>query len=565
MRLSPVIAVAAAVLASPVAGFLGMRYDIAKQLQLNAELGIDSSNVVKNQQNFRTISGQAEAEPSPEWVTLPIDHDNSSVGTFQNRFWASDAYYKPGGPVIIYDVGETNGDSSAQRLTADTSVLREMLQEFNAVGIVWEHRYYGESLPYPITNNTPAEYWKYLTTRQALADIPVFAENFTRPNLPGVDLRPAATPWVMIGGSYPGIRAAFSRNKYPETIYAALASSAPVEARIDFSAYYEQIYRGMVANGQEACAHDIRAALVYIDEQLDNPSTAAAIKQLFFGPGAEANSNEDFTTALAGLFGFWQTYGLGPDGAEESLGEFCRYIESDLLSGLGLGLSLSLSGTAGVAAHRGNKYVAERWAAWPIFTEVVNFNMDTNCRGLDTTAPSSCILNKPPTSPDYIAWTWQFCSEWGFYQSNNVGPHSLLSKYQTLQFQQEQCNRLFPEAVKAGLLPPQPAADALNKEFGGWTIRPSNVFFTAGQWDPWTPGTLLSKEEFAPAGVQVSVEIPKCGVKTAGDRVFGYVGENEVHCFDFIADSVKGQEARGVFANALREWLPCFGKGRVAA
>ncbi|KAL4867623.1 hypothetical protein BDV12DRAFT_118107 [Aspergillus spectabilis] len=546
------VTAAAALLANSVAGF-GMRSDLAKKLQLSAELGLDPDLLIKDHQAFRTISKQAEIPA--EYVSLPIDHENPSLGTYQNRFWANDAYYTPGGPVILYDAGETDAESSSSHLTSSTSFFRSMLQEFNAIGIVWEHRYYGASLPYPITNNTPPENFRYLTTRQALADLPVFAENFTRPSFPGLDLTPVSTPWVMVGGSYPGIRAALARSKYPDTIFASFASSAPIEAQIDMSSYYDQIYRGMVANGAGNCAKDIHAALQYIDEQLSHNKSAASIKQLFFGDGAEQNSNEDFTAALGGLFGYFQTDGM--EGGEGSLGEFCRHLESDPTTGL-------TAGPKGVAPSRGNRYVAERWAAWPIFTAVVNFNMYTNCRGLDSSTAPSCELNKAPTEPDAIAWSWQYCSEWGFYQGINVGVHSLLSRYQTLAFQQVQCNRLFPEALKSGIIPPQPQASNLNKEFGGWTIRPSNAFFTAGEFDPWRTLTLLSTEGFAPQGITITSEIPECGVQTAANTVFGYVGPNEYHCFDFRVDSDAGGEARGLFRQALKEWLPCFGKHKLA-
>ncbi|KAL5340879.1 serine carboxypeptidase S28-domain-containing protein [Aspergillus crustosus] len=552
MRFSILCSTAAAVLlANPVAG-LGMRSDLAKKLQLNAELGLNSNLLLKDYQAFRTISTQAKVPV--ESVSLPIDHENPSLGTYQNRFWANDDYYRPGGPVFLYDAGETDAGSSSSHLVSNTSFFRAMMQEFNAIGIVWEHRYYGQSLPYPVTNNTTPEHLKYLTTRQALADIPSFARNFTRHGYPGIDLTPASTPWVMVGGSYPGIRAALARSEYPDTIYASFASSAPLQAQIDMSSYYTQVHRGMIANGAENCAKDIHAALQYIDEQLSHPKTAAALKQLFFGEGAENNSNEDFTAALGGIFGFFQTYGM--EGGEGSLRDFCDHLATNSTTGLS-------AGPNGLAPLVGNKYLAERWAAWPVFVELVNLNFYTNCRGLDSSAALSCELNNPPTTPSAIAWTWQYCSEWGFYQSSNTGVHSLLSKYQTLEFQQLQCNRLFPEALQSGILPPEPQAVAHNTEYGGWTIRPSNVFFTSGEFDPWRTLTLLSKEEWAPQGITVTSEIPQCGVRTAANTVFGYVGANEYHCFDFRADSAAGAEAREYFRRALKEWLPCFAKEKL--
>jgi len=108
--------------------------------------------------------------------------------------------------------------------------------------ILWEHRFYGASLPAGIDNVlTPddyATYFQYLTFEQALEDVAVFAKNFTLLTQPNQDFRPNNVPWVFVGGSYPGVRAAYIRLRNPEVIYASLASSAPVQLQEDFWQYY---------------------------------------------------------------------------------------------------------------------------------------------------------------------------------------------------------------------------------------------------------------------------------------------------------------------------------------
>jgi hypothetical protein len=50
-------------------------------------------------------------------------------------------YYQQGGPVFIYDVGESSGESAANmQLGNSTSMFAEMLAEHGAMGVVWEHR-----------------------------------------------------------------------------------------------------------------------------------------------------------------------------------------------------------------------------------------------------------------------------------------------------------------------------------------------------------------------------------------------------------------------------------------
>src|SRR5690606_35839669 len=117
-----------------------------------------------------------------ETVMLTLDHfGNGTVGgmsTFRNRFWATDGSYKPGGPVFIYDSGETNAELGAIfRLTNEGSFLKHLVDEFGGIGIVWEHRYYGGSSPVDIDVETPPEAFEFHTTRQALADVKEFAFN----------------------------------------------------------------------------------------------------------------------------------------------------------------------------------------------------------------------------------------------------------------------------------------------------------------------------------------------------------------------------------------------------
>ena len=128
-------------------------------------------------------------------------------------------------------------------------------------------------------------------------------------------MTPASTPWVFLGASYPGIRAALVREKYPETIFASLSSSAPVNAQVDMSVYFDHIYRGLNAVGLKNCTNDLVAVIKYIDGQLSRDNTAAAIKKQYLGVGAENNSNEGFAYALTFVYNSWQgNLGEGAEG-----------------------------------------------------------------------------------------------------------------------------------------------------------------------------------------------------------------------------------------------------------
>lgn len=348
-----------------------------------------------------------------EYVQLPIDNFHESVnqpaswqGTFNNRYWVSTRAYKPGGPVFLYDAGEANAQPNALfRLQNETSFFRQLVEQYNGIGIVWEHRFYGNSSPTPIDINTPAEDFKFLTTEQSLADVDRFARQFSRKNI-NQTLTPDKTPWVFVGGSYPAMRAAFMRNMYPDTIYASWASSAPVQASVDQSFYFEPVWRGMNAYGFGNCSRDIQAATRYMDRIMEtDQKAAAALKVQFLGRGADKNSHATFADALTTIFSTWQSYGV--EGGAQGLRKFCDWLETD-----SDGMMPKIAGADGHGKAKGAKWVVDRWASYPWFAGNVNKYLETECSG-KANITGNCDLNRRFTDPAMISWTWQYCTQWG--------------------------------------------------------------------------------------------------------------------------------------------------------
>jgi hypothetical protein len=370
------------------------------------------------------VSPTASETITPEYVELPIDNFAASKnqkfayeGTFYNRYWVAQSAYKPGAPVFIYDAGEANAETNALfRLQNTTSFFKQLVDQYNGIGIVWEHRFYGNSSPTPVDVNTPPDAFKYLTTEQSLADVDRFAKQFSRKNI-NYTLTPDKTPWVFVGGSYPGMRAAFMRNMYPDTIYASYASSAPVQASVDMSFYFDPVWRGMNKFGFGNCTRDIQAAVRYMDKIMDTNQTAAAqLKTQFLGLGAANNSHATFADALTTIFSLWQSYNV--EGGTLGLRKFCDWIEQDTDA-----MKPTIAGSDGLAKSKGAKYVVDRWASFPYFTQGVNQYLNTKCSGR-AGVQGDCNLNLAFTDPAMISWTWQYCTQWG--------KSSILSKFFSL-------------------------------------------------------------------------------------------------------------------------------------
>lgn len=490
-----------------------------------------------------------------EYVELPIDHFGDAQGTFKNRFWVAEAGYRKGGPVFVYDVGEANASTGGvhlQRLRNSTSFFKQIVDHFGGIGIVWEHRFYGNSSPYNISLNTSAKEMEFLTTEQALADVPTFAWGFKRKNLANVNLTPGGTPWIVIGGSYPGMRAAFLRRHYPGTIFAAWASSAPVQAIVDMSFYFEPVWQGMRNQGWTNCTNDIRAAVLEMDKIMAVPARSAAMKEAFLGRTAGNNTNAGFGDALSTIFFLWQSYGV--DGGVQGLRSFCNWISKDPKTN-------TTAPESGWAAVKGVNFTINRWATWPAFAATVNENLFTRCEGnrrINATKIPDCNLEERFPEPASISWTWQYCTQWGYLQSVNLGPHQLLSKYNSLQHQVDICHRQFPDGRKSGLLPERPDVETTNEIFGGWKIRPSNTLWTGGEWDPWRSLSPLSQEKFSPR-YELSREIPECGRPFKVEKeLFADLIPDAGHAFDFRTTFNASQATRDLFSNALEKWLKCW-------
>ncbi|CAH2252834.1 serine protease [Pelobates cultripes] len=97
---------------------------------------------------------------------------------------------------------------------------------------------------------------RFLSSRQALADLAHFQTVLNQ------DLGLSGRKWVVFGGSYPGSLAAWYRMKYPHLAYVAVASSAPVNAVVNFPEYLEVVQASLasLARNRSTCPKTMKVA-----------------------------------------------------------------------------------------------------------------------------------------------------------------------------------------------------------------------------------------------------------------------------------------------------------------
>ena len=74
-------------------------------------------------------------------------------------------------------------------------------QQQNGATVLLEHRFFGQSNPYP---DLSSKSLALLTIQQAIDDLVYFAQNATLPMPGGDKVKPDSTPWILFGGSYSG-------------------------------------------------------------------------------------------------------------------------------------------------------------------------------------------------------------------------------------------------------------------------------------------------------------------------------------------------------------------------
>ena len=79
------------------------------------------------------VNGTVLADIStPQYIDLPIDHTDTSLGTFSTRYWVNYEYYEPGGPIIFMNMGEVNAEGTCDPLELPPPVA-ELFERLHAL------------------------------------------------------------------------------------------------------------------------------------------------------------------------------------------------------------------------------------------------------------------------------------------------------------------------------------------------------------------------------------------------------------------------------------------------
>uniref|UniRef100_A0A0N5BSD9 Serine protease K12H4.7 n=1 Tax=Strongyloides papillosus TaxID=174720 RepID=A0A0N5BSD9_STREA len=477
-----------------------------------------------------------------EYFMNKINHfDSSSTGKYKQRYWYNKKFYVNGGPVFLMLGGESA--ENAVWVEREDFEWTSLAKEHNAMLFLLEHRYYGKSRP---TKDMSTQNMQYLSSRQAIEDAAAFIrgmnERFNFAN---------QTRWVLFGGSYSGALAAWARQAHPEVIFAAVGSSGPVQAEVDFYKYL-YLVKNILSKYSPQCSNDLEKGLKKLETLVKTEDGARTISSVFnlcthwsklsnedkeyfwlsiIGPymGIVQYSGDNVgnfrTTAniptlcsyhmdlkqtpIQHIVNVFNTYGNNSAGClDVSYKEYINYLRSTSFDDLSASdRSWTYQTCTEFGYYHSTDYIANiptlcsyhmDLKQTPIQHIVNVFNTyGNNSAGCLDVSYKEYINYLRSTSFDDLSasdrsWTYQTCTEFGYYHSTDYIAGNFWGRVLDANWYVRQCTDIFGRSINNKTV--YLSVDGTNNFYGGAKgFKGTNVIFLNGLDDPWYALGVLSR------------------------------------------------------------------------
>ena len=408
---------------------------------------------------------------SVHFYSQPLDHFGFRTNaTFPQRYYVClpENWRGPNSTVFFYTGNEANVDLFVNA----TGLMWENAAAFSAVLVFAEHRYFGESLPFPGQKMPPAPQLQYLSVDQALADYAKLIQ-FLRlsPQSPVGAGTGRGSTFITFGGSYGGMLSSWLRIKYPWAVQGAIAGSAPIvnfegmDPAYNPNAFQDVVTFDATAAGGAAsdCADNIRSAFQRIFALMNSGDFATLSAELgTCKPIASVDDAWGYVNDIANAFGMM---------AMSSYPFPSNYL---LLGGKGILPAYPMRvGCAKIAG------AATPSAQVRGLVQVVNVYF--NATGAETCLNDQTTVNEATEIVNYL-WGYLACTTMFMPFGTNGVTDMFWNAPWNATASLAACQQQFPGVVTR--------PDWVAVEYGGWWVARggSNIVFSNGQLDPWRPG-----------------------------------------------------------------------------
>ncbi|XP_052232753.1 putative serine protease F56F10.1 [Dreissena polymorpha] len=417
--------------------------------------------------NGRPKGGMLGAPKAPKGIKTPaaqwydeqrLDHfDGANFKVWSQRYFVNDTFYTPGGPIFLMIGGE--GPADAIWMVEGTWI--QYAQQFGAICVMLEHRYYGESHPVP---DLSLSNLRYLNSRQALADLAQFIDFFR------IRMKLSNNKLITFGGSYPGSLSAWFRSKYPQYVDGADATSAPIYAQVDFREYLQVVTDALGTSGTQ-CVEEIRNATQTMYAWWGQPEMRPVLEQKFNLCDKIDHTN---TLDLAGFF-------------SNTAGNFenvVQYNKDNRAFEGALGTNITIDTLCEIMTDFTRGDPVQRYA------DVNSLTLKTYGQTCLDYTYTKMIADMKKTDWNSSAgeggrqWMYQTCAEFGWFQSSDYAKQPFGDWfYFPVNFSFIQCMDIYEKEFN-GMAIYNNVQDT-NRYYGGRDIAVTKVVFPNGSIDPW--------------------------------------------------------------------------------
>ncbi|XP_025411982.1 lysosomal Pro-X carboxypeptidase-like isoform X1 [Sipha flava] len=467
-------------------------------------------------------SADADYAYKTDYLTVPVDHFSyRNNDTFLMKYLYQDTYWeRKNGPIFFY----TGNEGSIESFCKNTGFMWEIAEEFGALIVFAEHRYYGESMPYGSGSYDDNDKLGYLTSEQALADyvdlITYLRRNGTeqhRRTVGGagnvnVTDDTFANPAIAFGGSYGGMLAAWFRIKYPAIVQGSIASSAPIwqfTGMTSCNAFYN-VTSSVYMKTSTECGLTILKSWSTIDS------------------ATETAHGRDLISLR------WKL--CSPLKNDDDVLKLKEWI-SEVYVNLAM---VNYPYSANFLAPLPGNPVKELCKPMKNHNEQTFKLLDSVFNGLNVyfnyTGTSTCLnISSSTPSLDAKGWGYQACTEMVMPMCSNGKDDIFENKPWNFEDYAKYCQKTYKV---------QPSVDIIEKIYGGKHIKDSsNIIFSNGLLDPWSSGGVL----YNITKTVTAVIIPE-----------------SAHHLDLRAANVKDPEsvvkARKFYKHRIKKWISHYRK-----
>ena len=440
------------------------------------------------------LANPARTYPSAQFFAQQRqDHfDGSNDNFWRQTYYVNDTFWKgptSKAPIFLCVGGEGPAfDGSVVVDSVHCSNAAEWLEETGALMVALQHRYYGCHAASAASNTAAAaadlvdcpiktftsnqnEDLKYLSSHQALSDVSTFYEYIVEKYA-----LTSENKWISFGGSYPGMLAAWTRLKFPHLIHAAVSSSAPVHAVLEMQEYNNiaaDAYSVEMVGGSVNCTQAISKGHAMIGTLLKTTVGRTQLTTQFeTGQDASwlADPNNARTFAGEGV-AYFPSQGNDPASTApfSNIKLICETMVDTSLGDEVERLSLVRKGQNGAGGIS---------MMYPQFDLSLSSQRSTTLTKKNSYNSSS--VTWPPQH--YNFWGWQTCTEFGFYQTCDVGSRCMYTQGLDLLVDEmsfcETDFKISKDTVVANI-------NQTNLYYGSDTPSGSRVLWVNGEVDPW--------------------------------------------------------------------------------